>query len=438
MPRPMAEALKWPDVNKKWSDLLSKLGSTNWSTQGKPEWGAFKVGMTDPAKSTAGLLALMALLDANDDGEVTADERSALLSLKKSMTLYKDSTQDIFAALRSAQDETEALKTISAFPALEQDIIAFNKTNPPVPLAAIYPTNNSADADHPYLILESPWSSAQHKAVASAFLQYARGSVGRAAFLNAGFRDANRTGGGAVSEANGTLPEVPTLPRAVLLPESVKFTLESWTAVTRPTNILLVIDTSGSMGEQVAGLGKSTLDLTKAAATDALKLFDQSARVGLWAFSTATAGQDFRALVPVGPLNDPMPSGTDRRTFLTNQINALQANGRTGLYNTVWAAHEQIAHQFQANSTNLVVVLTDGADDNNVTGLSKDDLISKLSAASTDPTKRVPVIMVGIGPNADPQTLADISGATDSLSYGSQMTFDINQVLMTAIFGRVS
>src|SRR2546423_1811968 len=49
MPRPMALQLGWPNKAIGWSTLL-QLGAnqTGWSTYGRPEWGAFQLGKTNP------------------------------------------------------------------------------------------------------------------------------------------------------------------------------------------------------------------------------------------------------------------------------------------------------------------------------------------------------------------------------------------------------
>jgi Ca-activated chloride channel family protein len=440
MPKPMADALGWPKTDINWSDLLTNFGGQGWAKYREPTWGPLKLGMTDPSKSTAGLLALMSIIDENDSGDVEPEEQKNVLGLKRAATLYKDSTEDIFGELSKANSEVEALKTVSAFPALEQDILAYNRTNPTVPLVAVYPTAPSADADHPYLILNASWVSPEHRAVAQAFLAYVRGQKGRGTFLAAGFRDSNREPGADLTENHGFATEVPTLPRAVLLPDSVRRTLQTWTAVTRPMNILLVIDTTGTMRNRVDGLGgKTVLELTQAAAADAMALFDPSVSVGLWNMTTAAAQGpgDYHKLVPIGPLADQVGS-IDRRQAIINKINGLAPNGATGLYNTVWAAHEEMASKFQADSTNLVVILTDGLDNTVAGGLSRQDLINKLAAASKDLAKRVPVVMVGIGKTADPTQLQEISAATGAPAYSSQTRIDIDQVLMAAIFTRIS
>jgi Ca-activated chloride channel family protein len=199
MPKPMAEALGWPNGDVSWQDLINTVAAdpAGWGKYGKPQWGPFRFGMTDPLKSTAGLLSLMAVLDSNDDGEVAPAEQDTVYKLKQERAVYTDTTDQILTELRAAdrQGGDAALKYVSAFPALEQDVLMYNKGNPAVPLVAVYPSNGSADADNPYLVLDAPWSVKARQAVAKEFLKYARGPVGRKAFLDAGFRDANRAAG---------------------------------------------------------------------------------------------------------------------------------------------------------------------------------------------------------------------------------------------------
>jgi Ca-activated chloride channel family protein len=288
-------------------------------------------------------------------------------------------------------------------------------------------------------VLNAPWVSPQAQDVATAFLTQLRSPAHKAKFLADGFRDANRAPGKDLVPANGVVQKITALPRAVLLPESVQQATASWTAVTRPTNLLLVFDCSGSMGGVVPGSGKTRLDLTKAAALKALSLFGDDARVGIWAFATAEQGKDYREVLQLGTLGDADATGNGtHRDSVVAEIKALQAAGNTGLYNTAWAAHQEVQKNREAGAANLVVLLTDGADDNNVTGgLTLNQLTSKLKAASGDATKRVPVITIGLGTDSDSAVLREISAATKSPSYSSPTAFDISQVLLTALFARI-
>ena len=81
---------------------------------------------------------------------------------------------------------------------------------------------------------------------AQAFETFVRAPAARATFLKAGFRDANRTGDATFTRptaCSGCCP--PTyLPRAVLDPASVHDTVLAFSAATKPTNVLIVLDVS--------------------------------------------------------------------------------------------------------------------------------------------------------------------------------------------------
>jgi len=439
MPKEMAEAAGMTKEPLKWEQIVDKLKpAEGWKAYNHPEWGPFKVGLADPQVSTAGLLALLAISDTDDDGEVSDKEQETLLDLKRVIKLKVDNTNEILNGLKSAgaQDPAAAFKYVSAFPALEQDVLTYNLARPRVPLVAIYPTDGIAEADFPFLVLEGSWKDLQRQDVASAFMRYIRGPLGKTAFQDAGFRDGNRVAGRDLTPANGVIEKMTALPRAVLLPESVQHAAASWTAVTRPTNMLLVFDTSGSMRDTIPGTSKTRLDMTKAAAIGALSLLDDDARVGVWAFATTEQGNDHRKLLDLKALGEPSGSGT-HRDALKREITALEAGGRTGLYNTAWAACQEVRANFQPGAANVVVLLTDGADDNNIAGgLSLEKLLSNLRGASADAAKRVPVVTVGLGIKADSNILRQISAATKTSTYSSPTSFDISQVVLTALFSR--
>jgi Ca-activated chloride channel family protein len=61
MPRPMAEALGWPDTPIGYADIIALTRDPRgWASKGHPEWGPFRLGKTNPHFSTSGLSALIA------------------------------------------------------------------------------------------------------------------------------------------------------------------------------------------------------------------------------------------------------------------------------------------------------------------------------------------------------------------------------------------
>ncbi|HKE63121.1 MAG TPA: substrate-binding domain-containing protein [Micromonosporaceae bacterium] len=437
MPKDMAAALGWPNkVTFDWSDIATASADPNyWQTHGQ-SYGRFVFSMTDPKTSTAGLLALMSTADANNDGTVSASERADVVALKESMHRYVGDTSDVTTQLAKA-DRTSTAAVLAygaAFPALERDVVAYDATKPREPLVAMYPSSGSYDANYPYLSLANPpWGTDAALAAATAFESYVLGPNGRSLFLANGYRVAGH-GGPQLTNANGALAKVPSPLRTAPAPDSVADTLNTWTAITRQTNLLLVLDISGSMAEVVSGK-QTRMDLAKAAAVAAVRQFDPKSSVGLWVFSTALNGtQDYKSLVSVGTLSDSMPDGQTRRQDMIDAIENITPGGDTGLYDTIAAAQAEMTAHYQQFATNLVVLLTDGKNDDTTGGLSLADLERKLNAARSS-AKNVPVVTIGFGADADFATLAQISHASGTISLSSQDGVDIDKVLLAGIFG---
>jgi Ca-activated chloride channel homolog len=412
MPKALAETYGWPSTTLDLKDLLDKLATDS----------KVKIGMSDPATSTAGLLALSAIIDANDDADVDTDELKRVLTLEQKVAVYKPSTEDLLAEYVSGKGQT-----LTAFPALEQDVFKHNLANPSLPLVALYPKNTTSEADNPFLKLEAPWTNEQRQKAATSFLNFVKGENGRNAVLAEGFRDSNRAGGPQLTQEKGVVPKLTALPRAVLLAEAITKTVTYWNALTRPANILLVLDVSGSMGKQVPGVG-TRLSLTKEAATQAVNLPDKESQIGLWIFSSQQQGTSpYKELVKPGKLSE-----GDRQKRLLDELAKLQPGGNTGMYDTIWAAHQAVQASYLPGAQNVVVVLTDGADDDQLRGLKLDELTDKLKNA--DKSKPVKIVTIALGRDGDSDALTKISAATGARSYSSPRSIDISKILMAAIF----
>ncbi|HEX6076836.1 MAG TPA: substrate-binding domain-containing protein [Micromonosporaceae bacterium] len=436
MPMPMAKALGWPNAKLSWARFGSTAGSRDgWARLGHPEWGAFKIGMTNPVTSTAGLHALTGVADSNDDGRITDAERQTMMGLSRAMHVYADEPAKLIGELtkRDLGGEAKVLTYLSGFPILEHDVRAYNDTNPRVPLAAVYPTDGTSDADYPYLTLDAPWSKPADKQVVKQFLDYLRGPDGRQTFHDNFYRDPNRRAGKHLTESYGVTPRITTLPRAVMLPDSVSLTLATWVASNRPTNVLFVLDVSESMNRPVKGTGHSRMDIAGTATARVVNLLGDDARVGLWAFSSRLGGTaDHRELTSLGPLEQTV-HGTSRRAVLRDDLRGLPASGpeTTGVYDTALAAYQYLARHHVPDATNLVVLISDGRDDK--TGLSLHAATAKLKA-SRNAEKPSRLVTIGYGPEADMAALDRLASATGGRSYHAQYETDIDSLLVTALF----
>src|SRR5215207_2187572 len=376
MPKPMAEALRWPQAELGWRDLITTFGAgKTWADFATDEnWGRFRIGMTNPATSTAGLHALYAITDFNNDEAVSPEELKNGLVFERSVTTYVSDTTKLFEGLakEDAVSRESALAYISAFPALESDVSAYNATSPKVPIAPIYPKEGSVDADYPYTVLKAPWVDAERQQIADAFYDFLRSDTGRKEYGKAGFRSADRSTADApgLTVERGFQTKIATPARTMNAAESVTRTVVSWSALRRRANILAVLDTSGSMKEVPPGSPASKMDIVKLAAGKAVRLFSDGTKLGLWEFSTKrTPTTDYRELVPVSPMGGKI-GDVPTRLAMGAAIKAMTPRGNTGLYNTTLAAYVEAQKHWEAGRLNLVVLMTDGQDDN-VNGLTR-------------------------------------------------------------------
>ncbi|MPZ28567.1 MAG: VWA domain-containing protein [Micromonosporaceae bacterium] len=449
MPEPMAAVLDWPDTqlqpdaDVRWESLLEEFADDQqgWARFDHPEWGAFRFGMSNPARDTAGLLSLSAILDSDENGATSREELSDAFTLHRLLDpqVYHETTEQLLAGLAEVAeqgDPEQTLQHVSAFPALEQDVLAYNQSGPEVPLAAIYPSNGNIEADHPYLVLNAEWMTDAKRAVADEFLAYVRSADPQQQLREAGFRGTrNREPGAAMVEQNGLQPELVALPRALLVPEAVALTIDQWTALTRPSNVLIAFDVSGSMLQEVPGAGEPRMELAADAATETAQLFTDDDQVGLWEFSTALDGDlDYRSLVSLGALGDQLEDGRSRRQQLLDAVDNLVPRADTGLYNTIQAAYDTLLGSYDPDATNMVVVITDGENDTgDRSTISLDDLLTHLGEASGE-GEQVRVVTVSFGEEPDFEIMRQISEATGSAAYRSQDGFDLSEVLRTAVF----
>ena len=437
MPKPMAEAMGWPDAQLGWEDILKLARDPKgWGLYGHPEWGQFKLGKTNPNYSTSGLNATIGAyfaatgktdgLTAEDLGQI--DVQSFIRGVESSIVHYGDTTLTFLSGLQRADDAGRALTYVSAVAVEEMSVRYYNQGNPTgepgagerhappkVPLVAIYPKEGSILSDHPYATLTT--MDASKRALAADFLRYLRGSKGQERFARDAFRGYAGQVTPAITRANGLLPDRPAKTLPAPAPDVLATALNSWEALRKRSNVLWVVDVSGSMKEQVPGTGRTRMDLAKASLAKAMDQFIGVDRVGLWEFSTRLDGsKDYRELVPIGPVSA-------NRSVLKAKVGALQPVSDTGLYDTALAAFTKVREQKVNGAINSVVLLTDGVNDD-PGSISLDALLGRL-----DKRSGVRLFTIGFSAGADHAGLKRISEATDAHAYDASDAASIDKVI---------
>ena len=446
MPRPMAQALGWPKKQLGWADLL-ELGrdDTGWARNGHPEWGQFRLGKTNPNYSTSGLNATIGAYfaatrlssDLTEKDVASAKTRKFVEGVERSVVHYGDTTLTFLSNLQRADDQGAGLSYISAVAVEEKSVWDYNQGNPTgdpatlgrhpkpkVPLVAIYPKEGTLLSDHPWVVLTAPWVDDAKRKAAADLLAYLQAGKAQAKFQEYAFRNGQAKPGPLITEDNGLLRAEP---RALLSPPAPRVLdklLQSWAGLRKRANVLLVMDTSGSMGEQVAGTGKSKLELAKQAARNSLSQFAARDQVGLWMFSTLLDGEtDYRELAAVGPMD------AQHRAELAQRIDGLQPGGGTGLYDTALAAYQFVRDHASADDINAVVLLTDGRNEDD--GISVDNLLGQVR--TEEGARSVRLFTIGYGEDADLGTLRRISDTTNAAAYDSSDPTGIDQVFTAVV-----
>lgn len=387
--KPMAEAMGWPNKPIGWKDMLDLTNDPQgWGRFGHPEWGRFSWGHTDPEISTTALSTLIAEFYAatgKRDGLTVADVQSEeatrfIRDLGRSIKHYGYNT-----LIFSENMKKFGMSYISAFPMEEITLIDFNKFNPPpTPLVAIYPAEGTFWHDNPFIIMTS--ATADERTAAERFYEFLLAEESQRAAMSFGFRPANPNVPltDPISPTFGVDPQGVQTVLAVPSAEVIVAVKNSWALNRKRADILLVVDTSGSMeGDK--------LTMVKAGIETFLARILPEDRVGLVTFDSTA-----RLAVPMAPLND-------NRIALQTAVQEMRAAGRTALFDALALGKQVLDNLPPAEDDRIraIVLLSDGADNSSRASL---DEIRNLFDESG-----ISIFPVAYGSDADRQVLDSIA-----------------------------
>ncbi|HEV8229689.1 MAG TPA: substrate-binding domain-containing protein, partial [Candidatus Limnocylindria bacterium] len=220
MPRPMADALGWPERPIGWHDILDLARDPQgWARVGHPEWGRFRLGKTNPTVSTSGLHALLGTYYAATGltSDLTAaDVRRAdvvrfVKDIESSVEHYGNTASTFMRNVGLADQNGDTLGYMSAIAIEEKQLWDYNRgAQRQVPLAAIYPSEGTLVADHPYVVLRAPWVDETKQRAAALFLAYLEAPDQQQRFRADGYRDHEGRGGPELNATWGTLSAGPS------------------------------------------------------------------------------------------------------------------------------------------------------------------------------------------------------------------------------------
>jgi Ca-activated chloride channel family protein len=395
---PLARALGYPRKPVGFKQILDLATSkTGWAKYGKPQYGQFKLGHTNPDFSTSGLSAVAGeyyaatgKLEGLTERDIANPQvRRRIKAVERSIVHYGDTT--LFFA---DQMERYGPAYASAAAMEEVTLIDFNRKRRGPKLVAIYPKDGTFYSDSPFIVLDAPWVTAQQKAGAHVFQKWLAGELDPNQVEKAGFRPADPSAkiGAPIDAAHGANPSEPKRVLGLPEPRVLARLKTAWRADRKPANIVLVVDTSGSMSEE----GKL-----------------EQAQGGLKVFFRQLAPQDRVGLVSfsdrVTPLIAVSPFGA-ARAELESAVADLFPDGQTAVYDaTIGGLH--IAQALRdPTRINSVVVLTDGED--NQSDANAGDVVAALERQSRSEGLTVRVYTIAYGSQANQDVLTRIADAS--------------------------
>jgi Ca-activated chloride channel homolog len=402
---PMARALGYPQKKLGFADILRLATSgKGWGDFGRPEFGKFKLVHTSPDFSTSGLSAVVAEYYAatgKKEGLTEKDiaggaARKRVRDIERSIVHYGDTTLFIAEQLKK-----EGPGYASAVAMEEVTLLDFNRTRGSRDkLVAIYPEEGTFDSDSPFFTLKAPWVSSAQAAGAKAFQEYLADAITPQVAARSGFRPADRETAAVapITAANGADPKQPERVLALPEPRVLAAIKTAWRRDRKPANILLVLDTSGSMNTE--GRLKR--------AQDGLEVFFRGVEpqdsVGLTIFSDK-----------IQPLIAPAPLSKNRNQLQT-RVRNLIADGGTAFYDATAEAFDAVREQKATDRINAVVLLTDGEDTDSQ--MSAEDVVRHIEGQGDSPNRvRVFTIAYSSGATGARENLRRIAAASGGLDY---------------------
>jgi hypothetical protein len=217
-----------------------------------------------------------------------------------------------------------------------------------------------------------------------------------------------------------SLPALAGKQLGVLGPHHVDHVLATWYSADRRTNLLIVVDVSGSMGSPVPGTRTPLIRVVAEGCGSLEGLLPNDSQLGIWEFgANLSPPRDYRVLLPARML------GAAQRAAAAKACNGLAAKKTgTGLYDTILAAYVAARNTYRPGVPSQVLIFTDGINED-----QKSVTLANLTAAlarSKNPNRPVQLSVVMFGQAAWEKPLSNalkpIDGYVETLSTADEVT----------------
>lgn len=436
LPEPMARVLGWPDKEIGLNDLRDLcLDPKGWAKFGgaKSLWGKFKLGKTNPTTSTTGrnILLMQNYAAAKKTSGLTEADITAGTQFSKELEScvihYGDTTGNVLNRVYDRDKNNQPLNYVSAIALEETSVINYNLgnptsrvvkadeqlTKPKERLVAVYPSEGSLESDNPIVALgpAATWVTDEQRKAAEEFVKFVQTQPAQDILGNFGFRpvDPAAKPGGLITAENGVDPTKPTVR---LEPPSVAVTsaaTRQWNELRKPSNVLYLIDGSGSMNESMGnGSDRSLLQGAITSASSTIDHFRSTDNVGIGVFQVGANSDLGESIAEIRALK---ALGGDREE-LKQELKGVQAGGGTPLYDAIFHAKRKMKENAEPGRINAIIVLSDGM--NTDSRMSLEDLLRELRGPSEGedpaPVRVFPIVYGSQAPPEELRLIAEASG----------------------------
>jgi Ca-activated chloride channel family protein len=397
-----------------WQELFEVFKAPGgWNDYGIAGRPSVYYGHTDPFVSSTALSTLMAEFYASSRYNAGNTSAAKLTVDQVNDAKVQQGVRDIEKLIKHYSARTTEFKEYIAqgpgyldFVALEEnDLIYINqgKTQykPPEKLVALYPKEGTFVHDHPFAIPQNvPWVTEEQRKGAEQFTQWVLRKEVQQKVLEAGFRPATSAVPLAcpICPENGVDPSQPQTLLPVPEPAVLSRVQQSWQLVKKQADVVILIDTSGSMNDD------DKIGRAKEAALTFLEDQGSNNNIGLVQFNSRP-----NVLVPLDSLET-------NRAQLQASIQSLNARGNTALYNGLIAAITELQQrqsQLKEGDSRIqaIVLLSDGKE--TIAPEKLNEVVTMISQARNSRTP-ILVIPVAYGSDADINALNAIARAGDT------------------------
>ncbi len=383
--RPVAESLGWPSLPLGWLDIGSLAADPGaWGYYSGGEYGdSLRMSHAHPGLSGSGTSTLLAVVQAaqSTSDAVSSEDiaqpivQASVGAFESAVASFNPSADDLGQTMSQRGPEY-----LGAGIMYESTVVEYGNNE----IVAIYPLEGTFMADHPGCINTA--ADAESAEAAAMLRDFLLGEEAQRMALEAGLRPVNDAVpvGSPIDEAHGVDPTQPQVVFDAPSVESVYAIQDLWQSARKPVNLVMLLDTSGSMrGSKIEGM--------KEAAVQFVQQMGDEDRISIIEFYSSPEVVVNNALI-----------GEDR-DIVTEVITNMEPGGDTTLFDAIGDGGTMIAAAASPEASNVMIVLSDGQDTASERYEFNQDLIDTATANDTI------VFTIAYGNDADNDILANLA-----------------------------